>query len=218
MVKLIIFDLDGTLLDISERYFRSVKSALREFGFKCPTKSKVIELKRQNLSGLQLIDTLIPKNVKNREKIKIKCNKLRYKLLHSKEFLIFDKPFLNTKKILRKIKNKKIKLALLTGRFYKKITIKQLKKLKLLKLFDFIIIDKSNTITSKCLFIKKICKKFNIPYSECYLVGDSLVEIEAGNLLNILTIGAAYGLSNKIVLSKKCHRIISDIKEVLKYI
>lgn len=119
---------------------------------------------------------------------------------------------------MKRLKNKKIKLVILTGRFYKRNTIEQLKRLKLLKFFDLVLIDRLNTINSKVMLIKNVLKKFKISNRDCYLVGDSLVEIKAGNLLKIPTIGVSYGLSEKKILYKKCHKIISDIKEILSLV
>jgi phosphoglycolate phosphatase-like HAD superfamily hydrolase len=222
MIKLVIFDLDGTLLDVSERYYLSVKNALKNFGFTCSSKSKIIKLKRQTLSGAELISMFISEDVKNREKLIKICDKERYKLLHSKDYLKLDKPFKDTYKTLKILKQKRIKIAILTLRDYKKTTIQQLKKFGLLNFFDKIILidprSSKNYTEVKCDSAKKICRELKVKTDECCMVGDSLNELEAGSKMNALTVGVTCGLTSGNILSQKCNKVISGVQEILNIV
>ena len=219
MIKLVIFDLDGTLLDVSERYYRSVKNALEKFGFKCSSKPEIMNLKRINLSGREIINAFIPEDTKDREKIIKRIDRKRYKLLHSKKYLDLDKPFEDTCRTLEILKQKGVKMAILTLRDYKEDTMQQLEKAGLLDFFEKIVLinprsPKKHT-ELKSDYAKDICKELKVKPDECCMVGDSLKELEAGSRMNAFTIGVTCGLTGKKVLAQKCNKVILSLKELL---
>ncbi len=222
MIKLVIFDLDGTLLDVSERYYRSVKNALKKAGFNCSSKPEIIQLKKQNLSGSEIISTFIPAETEDREKIIKKIDKERYRLLHSIEYLDLDKPFEDTCKTLETLKQKGVKMAILTLRDYKEATMQQLENAGLTKIFEKIVLIEPrsgrNHSELKFDYAKNICRELKVKTDECCMVGDSLNEVEAGSKMNAFTVGVTCGLTGENALAQKSNKVISSLQELLDVI
>lgn len=222
MIKLVIFDLDGTLLDVSERYYLSVKNVLEKFGFSCSSKSEIMKLKKQNLSGNEIISRFIPEDVKDREKLIESCDRERYKLLHSKKYLELDRPFEDTYETLETFKQKGVKMAILTLRHYEEATMQQLEKLGLLKFFDKIVLadpkKSKNHAALKAAYAKEICRELKVKTDECCMVGDAVSDLEAGSKINAVTVGVTYGLTGETALSHKYSKLISSLPEILNII
>ena len=219
MIKLVIFDLDGTLLDVSERYYRSVKNALEKFGFNCSSKPEIMKLKRQNLSGSEIISMFIPVDTEDREKMIRKIDKERYRLLHSKDYLELDEPFEDTFKTLETLERKGVKMAILTLRGYKEATMQQLEKAGLLDFFEKIVLVDPRSAEDhselKFDYAKSICRELKVKTDECCMVGDSLSELEAGFKMNAFTVGVTCGLTGENALGQKCNKVISSLQEIL---
>ena len=220
MIKLVIFDLDGTLIDVCEIYYRSIKESLEEFDLLCPSQEELIEMKRKGLSGREILGSIIP-NIENKDKIIQFCEKNRLKLLNKYYYTKSSKLYPNVKEILRKLKEMNIKIAIVTLHSSTKLIENNLKKIGIFEYVDIIVANNDGNDHKKIKFnlFKKIIHELDIRPEECYVVGDSIYEIEAGNNIKAKTIGVSYGLSNENVLySKKPFKIVSDIKEILDII
>lgn len=209
-IKLIIFDLDGTLLDVYERYARAYIEAL---DISEKNKKKIIRMKRRGKTPLQIIEAFLD----NKGKKEVECyDDMRKRLLYSARLLKKDKPFKGINHALEALKNKNIILAILTLR-PKGTTIKQLKIFNLERYFDKIveIENKNSSFKAKQIGIKSILEYYKIQPSQAIVVGDTKYDILAGNKCGITTVGVLSGFSNFTELKKlRPNYILKDVNEL----
>lgn len=150
-----VFDLDGTIVDSVELHAKSFKYAIKKLGYE---NYNELYKKYKKLVGIpmeEIVKKIIP-NISKKEIEKIRDLKDKYFIKNIKKIKIYKK-VLN---ILKIIKRKGVKVALFTSSS-RKIVFKILKKLKLLRYFDFFVCkeDVKNPKPNKEGLIK-IMKKF----------------------------------------------------------
>ena len=163
-IKLIIFDLDGTLVNLRINYER-MREKLRNL-FK---KYEIEENFESIVSSLQ----------RGLRRIKEKVGNEEYERVKSKAFSIIDEEEMKakieilkeSKEILKKL-SKNFKLVLIT-RNGRKITEKSLKKMEVYNLFQEIVTREDvKDFSDKREASKKILEKFNIKPNEVLFVDD----------------------------------------------
>ena len=143
---IIVIDLDGTILDITERWYVLHKDLAQFFGFDPLKKKEYLSFKRSHISERGILK----KNCVSSYTID-RYVKKRLTYIESKKYLAYDKPkkrVINTLKVL----TKRFSLLLVTKRKYKKRCLEQLKQLAIDSFFDKIIITEG---VSKQNFFKR---------------------------------------------------------------
>lgn len=166
MKFVVVFDLDGTLVDSVELHAKAFKFAIKSLGYKNIEK---LYKEFKKLVGIQLeeiIKILIP-NISSKEIKKIRFLKDKYFIKNIGKIKEKKKVI----KILKELKQKNIKVALFTSS-PKKITRIILKKFKLEKYFDYLVCkeDVKNSKPNKEGLIK-IMNKFKT--KNLVFIGDS---------------------------------------------
>ena len=192
--KLLIFDLDGTLIDSSGDLALAVNHTLKTLNL--PTydintihhwvgNGAEILIKRA-LSGSKTIDTTLEEKYW-REALKIFLD------FYSKNLTVATVTYPNVLTTLKTLKKRGYRLAIVTNKPY--IFIEPiLEKLGLSNFFELILggdsLEKKKPDPMPLLYI---CQKLNISPNESVMIGDSKNDILASKSANMDSIGVTYG-------------------------
>jgi|TARA_B100001093_G_scaffold518434_1_gene603235 phosphoglycolate phosphatase len=168
--KLIIFDLDGTLVDSQTDILIANNLTLQKFGYKTISYNKVKSIIGQGIMG-NIIKSLAMQKVKasNQEKQDMYDYFFSY---YKKNVYVKSKPYPGIKNLLKKLQ-KNFKLAVCSNKL-EKLTKIVLQKSDLKKYFDFV--AGGDTFKFKKphpSVLNNVVKKFKINKKDSLFVGDS---------------------------------------------
>jgi phosphoglycolate phosphatase len=216
MIKLLIFDLDGTLVDTSQDITNAINYAIEPFGI-TPLSNETI--KSMVGSGItKLIEGLITaqgdlQDDTSRNLIDKAVNRF---LEHYSEHLLDNTvPYPQVKETLSKLTN--YKKAVLSN----KREILSKKVLEGVGLYEFFeVILGSDSVPERKpspVPVFEILKRTNVSKDEAVIIGDSNFDIEAGKAAGVKTIAVTYGYRPKEVL-KGADIMIDTFGELLTVI
>ncbi len=205
----IYFDLDGTLIDVSERFYRLYYDLLDTFN--CAnklSKERYWQLKRERFTEEEIVyRTCINVNIKE-------YNKLRQKLIESSKYLKYDIPFSYTSDTLKRLSGRH-RLVIVSLRDSLKKTNKEINKFNLNNFFDKILVhneDIDNKWKIKVELIKSDCE---FRQKESIIVGDTEAEFLAAKGLDIPCYLVSSGIRTKEYLtSLNSYFVIENISEL----
>jgi len=205
-IKLIIFDLDGTLVDSSIDITNALNYAIAPYDIEKIQGQKTIRLIGEGLT--RLIEKLL-----GEDKAGIKPDVLKRFLYYYGEHLAdFTRPYQGVTETLEKLENyKKAVISNKREAFSKKL----LAELHLSEYFDVIL--GSDSVAEKKPSpapVYKVLEIMSLTPEEAVIVGDSNFDIEAGNAAGLKTIGVSYGYRDASTL-KDADFIIDDIKALV---
>ena len=213
MLKLLIFDLDGTLTDTAQDIADAINYALKPFGQK---KYSVEETKAMVGSGIsKLLESLLPASptqdgaIRGPSAKEIVIN--RFLEYYSEHLLDNTKTYPYVKETLSKLGN--YKKAVVSN---KRETLSKsiLEGLGIFEFFD--IVFGSDSVPEKKpspVPILDLMKRFDIPKNETIIIGDSNYDVEAGRAAGIRTVAVTYGFRSREVL-KDADFIIDSFNEL----
>ena len=193
-VKGIMFDLDGTILDTKPAYIEAARVAFKAIGQKMPEKKVALE---------------IPKRMEQRQPIGdiVNCDTKSFLGTYLKTFYSISasktKPFPRTAETLA-IMSSKAKLAVITMRYVPcKAVDSELEQFKLNQYFAHIVtaLDTRKPKPSPEALIIAVAA-MDVEMCECVIVGDSIVDVEAGRSAGAKTVSVLSGLYSREELSK----------------
>ena len=204
MKPIIFFDLDGTILDVSERIYRVYSDILKKHDQKALNKKEYLRLKKSKVSVKDILERTKAENILNDFKKEWLENIEKIKYLDMDKLDYSKRNFLN---ILRK----KYCLILLTSRTKKNSLRDQLKKKKLDIFFDAMIACPEGRDKSDILKRTKGNKIF--------FVSDTESPIMAGKKSKIKTVAVCDGLRTRAFLKKMSpDLLIKNITGLKKYV
>lgn len=208
--KLVIFDLDGTLVNAYPAITRSFNYAMIKIGAK-PQSAGVIK-RAVGWGDGNLLKPFVPKN-------KLDQALLIYRKHHRVSLIKYSWLFAGVHKVLRGLKNKGYKLAVASNR-PTEFSLILIRHLKLKKYFDYILCaDKLKKGKPNPTILKKIMQQIGTKPSETVYVGDMALDAQAGRRAKVKTIIVTTGSSNKKEISaQKPAFIIKSIKDLPKAI
>jgi len=209
-LKLVIFDLDGTLVDAYQGVASSLNYALAQL--QCaPVDDHTIK-RTVGWRDRPLIATLVAEDDVDKALSIFRQHHARA----LKEGTVF---LPGAKQLLQKLKAKKYALAIASNR-PTRFTHIILKHLRLQQTFDYVLCgDKVACSKPAADILKQILKKFSLTPDKALYIGDMTVDVETGNKAGIRTVAVVTGSSTKEELSSlKPFKIIDQVSQVAQIV
>ncbi|HPN57380.1 MAG TPA: HAD family hydrolase [Candidatus Omnitrophota bacterium] len=207
-IKLVIFDLDGTLIDAYKPVERSINYTMKQFGFP-PVSAETIKRTvgwgdrhlLQNFIGEKDLDTVLAV----------------YRKHHQTSLKKGSKTIPGAKRVLNYLKQRGYKIAVASNRptAFSDIVIRHL---ELKEYFDYVLCgDRVHRPKPYPDILKTIMLKFDICPAECLYVGDMTIDIQTGQRAGVKTVAVITGSSTKEELQElKPYALIKDIRELIE--
>ncbi|MFH1407399.1 MAG: HAD family hydrolase [Candidatus Omnitrophota bacterium] len=204
---LIIFDLDGTLVDAYKPIVRSFNYTMRALGYPkkgAPTIKRAVGWGDANLLAPFIDRKHLAKAL------------LIYREHHKKALLRGVKVLPGARKLLRCIKQNGATLAIASNR-PTKFTKIILRRLKMSKYFDYVLCaDKLKHGKPNPEIILSIMHKFKASPKDTLYVGDMAIDMQAGNNAKVKSIAVLSGSSTKKELLKAHpHKVLKNVSGIL---
>lgn len=213
-MKTIYIDLDGTILDISERIYRVYKHILQKHNKKFLLKNDYLKLKRKRIP----IEEILKKT--GSEDIFRQFKREWEKEIESHYYLDLDSLSYSKRNTLLYLKNH-YRLVLVTLRKYPRRLFTQLKRKKIDKIFNKTLVISTEPHRLKWKFKYRGIKKYGDYDEGSIIIGDTETDILAGKKLGIKTVAVLNGMRNRKFLKKyKPDILINDfskIKNIINY-
>ena len=179
MIKAIIFDMDGVIIDSEDLRTKAYNNALQKmFGVQIPKGKEARDGSREEVNAKRFFDML---NIKGDTKEFLKLKKEEYRKLFEKNIDLC----LGAEDFLKKVKSEKLLTAITTstGRV---ITDKILAQLDLEKYFNLVITanDVENYKPEPDCYLKTV-KELEIDPAECFVIEDSPIGVAAAKAANL---------------------------------
>ncbi len=205
-IKLIIFDLDGTLIDAYAAITASFNFAMRKFGY--PRQSALKIRQAVGWGDAQLLQPFVREN----DLLEVLE---AYRRHHKHSLTKHSKVFPGVIQLLARFKAEKYKLAVASNR-PTKFSLLLMRHLKLSRYFDYVLCaDKLKAGKPHPEILRRILAEFSLKPSAALYVGDMVIDAQAGRRARIKTVIVTTGssLSGEIRLEKPW-KILKKIKNL----
>ena len=210
-VKGILLDMDGTILDTKDAYIEAAKITFQTMGQTPPENAVALE---------------IPKRIEQKQPLSdiVKGEPQKFLDVYLKTFyaIVLDKtkPIPHATDALEEL-SRKAKLALITMRSVPKETLmEELRRFNMDQYFSHVVtaLDTHKPKPSPEALIKAV-RAMDVQMCDCVIVGDSVIDVQAGKAAGIKTVSVLSGLYSHEELSKaNPNYIINDISEFPKLV
>jgi len=207
-IRLVIFDLDGTLVDAYPAITRSFNYAMQKLGY--PGQSPGVIRRAVGWGDEKLLKPFI----KTRD---LRRAVLLYRSHHKRSLIRYSHLYPRAVGVLRYLKGKGYKLAIASNRptEFSRILIHHL---GLGRYLDYILCaDRLSHIKPHPEILNKIIQKFSLKNTQAIYIGDMSIDAQAGKRADIRTIIVATGSSTRKQIEEEApERIIIEIAGLLK--
>ena len=212
MKKLLIFDLDGTLIDTLEDLKNAVNYALKLRNF--PLRSKEQVRKDIGNGVAKLVARSIPLNEDNPEYLNTLNDFREYYGKHHSDFTV---PYDGVKESLINLKSKGYLLAVATNKLTEisRVLIERFYS----EIFDLVQGDEPGMDRKPApMMIDTICRKLGINKSDAFYIGDTNVDMQTAENSEVDYVLVTYGYRTKDELAIQCpgRRTIDSLNELEK--
>jgi phosphoglycolate phosphatase len=208
-IKLILFDLDGTLVDTSKDITNALNYALKQHGIQELTVQDTVKMVGEGIT--RLIEKVI-----GDEKFHMRDNIIKMFIEYYSEHLAdYSREYPYVRETLEQLSRHK--KAIISNK-RESLSIELLKKLDLSKYFD--LVAGSDTTSEKKpspVPIFHIMGKLEAKPYESMIVGDSSFDIEAGKKAGIKTVAVSYGYRESTYLQDADY-MIDSLKDLVTLI
>ncbi len=208
-VKVVIFDLDGTLVDAYQAVEASFNFTMKKLGL--PIKSKLVIRRAVGWGDKNLLLPFVPKRV-------LKSALRIYRRHHRRALVKKSRLFPGASQLLKRLSSK-YRLAIASNRptEFSKIL---LRSLKINKYFSFLLCaDRLKKAKPDPEILQQILRHFHIQRSEVIYIGDMAIDAQTARRAKIKSIIVTTGSSSLSEIKReKPYKIISSIREVTKLI
>jgi phosphoglycolate phosphatase len=217
MMKLLIFDLDGTLVDTIEDITEAVNYTVQSLGVRRHTADEIKLMVGGGLS--KLIERLIPDHSDQGEHVRGRDEAVkRFIGYYSKHLLDKSQAYPGVKETLARLQD--YRKAVVSNK-RETLSREVLDGLGIAGFFDIIL--GSDSVSEKKpspVPLLEVLKRMGMTKEEAVIIGDSSFDIEAGKRAGILTIAVTYGYRDRDILKDADYMIDSfrELPGVLKKI
>lgn len=212
MIKAVIFDVDGTLIDSVDQHARAWQKAFKKFG----KDIQFYELRRQVGKGG---DFFLPVflNKKEIKEFGKQAEELRGEIF-KKEFLADIKPFPKVRELFLKIKADGKRIALASSANEEEVAAyKKIARVEDLIEEETSVDDAEKSKPEPDIFLAAIAKLKGVKTSEAVVVGDTAYDVQAATKGRIKSIGVlSGGWSRTELLETGGAEVYADAADILK--
>jgi len=204
-IKLIIFDLDGTLVDSSVDLTNALNYAIGPYGLEKLTVTKTISLVGEGVT--RLIEKLLGQTAADLKDVVLN----RFLDYYSEHLADFTVPYPGVRETLDRLGD--YRKAVISNK-REDLSKRLLEDLELSCYFDFI--WGSDSVPEKKpspVPVLEMLKKVSCRPDEAVIVGDSNYDIEAGRAAGVSTVAVSYGFRN-VSLLQDADFIIDSMKQL----
>ena len=207
--ELIIFDLDGTLVDSGMDITNALNYAITPYGFKPLTVEDTIKMVGEGLT--RLIEKILGDN-----NVSIKDAVLdRFIKYYSEHLADFTRPYPGVIKTLEMLG--RYKKAVISNK-RESLSKKLMEQLGLMKFFDVVLgSDSAAEKKPSPAPVKKVLEILGIEPQRAIIVGDSDFDIQAGKGAGLITVAVTYGFRDRESLTS-ADFLIDNIAQLLTLI
>ena len=205
-IKLVIFDLDGTLMNAYPAVYRSVNYALARFGH--PSIGHAIIKRTVGLGDRHLLRSFIGEADLDAA-LKV------YRRHHALSLRKDTKLLPGSLRLLRYLRSQGLKIAVASNR-PTKFSLIAIKHLKIRKFFDHILCgDKVDHPKPAPDILLAILKKFSLKPSQALYVGDMAIDVRTGRRARVKTVAVTTGSNTAAELAAlKPYSVVKSISGV----
>lgn len=209
-LKLIIFDLDGTLIDAYAAITKSFNFAMKRFGY--PRQSQSVIRRAVGWGDTRLLKSFV------RDKDTVKVLKT-YRQDHKKSLVKYSKVFPGVVRLLAGLKAQGYKLAVASNR-PTRFSLILIRHLGLESYFDYVLCaDKLKAGKPHPEILRQIMNNFSLKPANTLYVGDMVIDAQAGRRARVKTVIVTTGSSSfREIQTQNPWKIIKKIKNLPKLI
>ncbi|MBN2406311.1 MAG: HAD-IA family hydrolase [Elusimicrobia bacterium] len=207
-IRLIIFDLDGTLVDTKKDIAIAINHTLEA----CGMKKRPLEDISECIGGgfVQTLECAFGKEYYRSEALEI------LREYYRANSVVHSKPYPGVREVLEHFSGKK--LAVLTNK-EEGISVDILKKLGLYDYFDIVVGGTEGRKKPDPYGVYVILGKLEVSSYETLIVGDMDIDVLTGKYSGIKTCGVTYGIGNRDrVEASRPDILIGDISQLREFV
>lgn len=214
-IKIILFDLDGTLLNTIADLAASTNYALKKYHY--PEQ----ELSAYNYFVGNGITKLIERALPEKERTPSIIQKIREEFLayYQQHKTDYTRPYPGIPELLHTLRERKFKLAVASNKYHQG-TIELIRHYFGTDLFDRVSGQRENIpVKPDPSIVREILSSTDTKPEEALYIGDSGVDMQTAANSNVTSIGVTWGFRSREELEENgaCH-LVDRPEEILKYI
>lgn len=208
MYNVVLFDIDGTLLDTTEFLYQAFEYSIRSQDLIPPTREEMSKVIGVSLEECYLAFAPVGKNA-------LLCqihNEFQLKNPH------LSKPYPETLGVLKKLKNQGIRTVGITNRWEStgRVSVEGAGLDKFLEFVNYR--DGFERIKPDPEMLVHALKKLEVSKDEVLMVGDTGIDIKAAQNTGVRSVGVTYGFLGEKILEFGPDYLIDDLAELISVI
>lgn len=211
MIKGVVFDFDGTLIDSMKMIFEALNEALNKRKLPKISLDLLGRMAGRPISDILNVETTVPEPI-------IKAIEKDVFNAYSEFCRTSCQLLPNVESTLKALRSKGVKLGLLTTTPRKPLKI-VVRQLAIGKYFDIMLAKDEAKNKPDPNGLKQIITEFGIGTDECLYVGDSPIDVLTGKAAGVRTIAITTGVTTMEQLKEKTpDDIITDVEQLLELV